>query len=878
MASEIARGQPGLERARLAILYQISRALASRQPLDQLLPSLLQQTLGSVQGHSGSLMVFDAHGRLSHSALFIDGSLQPTHHDHLQSLLDHGLAGWVTRQKQAVLIPNTSADPRWYQPQDSWLSSPKSVISAPLMGRERVVGVITIGRLPVAGFNADDLALVDAIAAQAGMAVENAQLFDAEHRAHALSNTLREVARTLNATLDLREVLSLVLEHLGRVVAYDSASVLLFQAGQLCVAAARGFADPDAVMQLCFDAEQGVSARVLRERRSLVLDDVLRSPEWVPTALPEIQAIRSWIGAPLIVQDQVMGLLSVDSRHAGAYTEDDGHLVAAFAEQAAVAVLNARLYAQSKRRAYGLRALADTAETINGTPELGEVLRLVVRHAQEWLGMEGAMLALVDGSRLVFKEAVGPVADYLRGVSIQMGAGIAGWVALNNEPIIVPDVRSDPRFFEGVDARTGFVTKALACVPIRIGNRAIGVIEAVNPASGAFDPETLEQLDSLASLAGTAIAQARRVAELQAAENRFVGLFEDSVDPILISDLDGNISDVNRQASAFFGYARQELVGRRITHLHRVRTDSLKSGRYTPLLNGQPINYETRIMTRAGVEVPVEVHAKLIERGGQQFIQWVQHDLSERLALEELRNDLMSMIIHDLRSPLGNILSSLDLMGSALQADDKPLLTSLFSIATRAATRLSRLVDSLLDLRRLEAGEVQLNRAPADLGEVLTEALEQVQPMAAAKGLQLRRAPGPDLPVLPLDVELVRRVVINLLDNAVKYTPPAGAITLSAAPAPTQVIISVHDTGPGVLAEDQARIFDKFARVQRQAAPKGLGLGLAFCKLAVEAHGGRIWVESGLDGGATFHFILPREGALAALAPAANPGVASPGD
>jgi GAF domain-containing protein len=376
------------------------------------------------------VVVFDANGRLSHSTLIIDGQRRPTQTEHVQTLLDHGLAGWVLRQQQAVLIPNTSADPRWYQPYEDYLSSPKSVISAPLMGRERAVGVVTVGRLATAGFAEDDLGLVDAIAAQAGMALENAQLFDAEHREHAISNTLREVARTLNATLDLTQVLPLVLEQLGRVVAYDSATVLLAQAGQLCVAAARGFADQSAVLRLCFDAEQGLSARVLRERRSLVLDDVQRSPEWVPSEVPELQLIRSWIGAPLIVQDQVMGMLSVDSRRPHAYTEADSHLVAAFAEQAAVAVLNARLYAQSERRAYGLRALADTAETINGTAELGEVLRLVVRHAQEWLGMEGASLALVQGDNsLVFQEAAGPVAQFLRGVSIQLGAGIAGWVA-----------------------------------------------------------------------------------------------------------------------------------------------------------------------------------------------------------------------------------------------------------------------------------------------------------------------------------------------------------------------------------------------------------------------------------------------------------------
>ena len=473
--------------------------------------------------------------------------------------------------------------------------------------------------------------------------------------------------------------------------------------------------------------------------------------------------------------------------------------------------------------------------------------------------MEAASLALVQGATsLVFQEAVGPVAQFLRGVVIQLGEGIAGWVAQHNAPIIVPDVRSDPRFFGGVDARTGFVTRALACVPIRISNQPIGVIEVVNPASGVFDPETLEQLDSLASLAGTAIAQARRVAEIQAAELRFVGLFEDSLDPILISDLDGLITDVNRQAAAVFGGPRSELIGQRITQLHHVRTDSLGAGRYQPLLRGEAITYQTRITTRAGDELPVEVHAKLIDRGGQQFIQWVQHDLSERLALEELRNDLMSMIIHDLRSPLGNILSSLDLMNGALQAGDEALVVSLHSIALRAATRLSRLVDSLLDLRRLESGEVQLNRALANLDAVLSEALDQVQPMAAAKGLRLRRAEMPPLPVLPMDVELVRRVVVNLLDNAVKYTPPGGDITLSGAAGPQQVTLSVRDTGPGVPAEDQHRIFDKFARVQRTATPKGLGLGLAFCKLAVEAHGGRIWVESGPNGGAAFHFTLPR--------------------
>jgi PAS domain S-box-containing protein len=457
----------------------------------------------------------------------------------------------------------------------------------------------------------------------------------------------------------------------------------------------------------------------------------------------------------------------------------------------------------------------------------------------------------------------------LRSASLQLGEGIAGWVAQQNEPIVVADVRADPRFFRGMDESTGFLTRALACVPVRIGERPIGVLEVVNPASGDFDPETLHLLDSLASLAGTAIVQAQRVAEIQAAENRFVGLFEDSLDPILITNLDGVIFDANHSAVGFFGYTRDNLRGMRVNQLHRVRTDSLGGGRFTPLLSGEPISYETRITTRDGAEVPVEVHAKLIKRGDEQFVYWVQHDLSDRLALEELRDDLMSMIVHDLRSPLANIMSSLEILRSALPADDE-MVASLLTIALRAAGRLSRLVDSLLDLRRLEAGEIGLQRLPVALDTLLMEAVEQVQPMAASKNLNLRTVLALDLPPAAADADLLRRVVVNLLDNAIKYTPQGGSITLGTKRTGSTITVSVRDTGPGVPEGEHERIFDKFTRVQREAAPKGLGLGLAFCKLAIEAHGGRIWVDSGRGGGATFYFTLPLAATAELRAAAAN--------
>jgi two-component system, NtrC family, sensor histidine kinase KinB len=842
--------------ARLTLLYEISREMSPRLDLADLLPRLLTFTVEGLQAHSGSLLVLDERGLPGEAALLVAGVYVPDPLPLLREVLAHGLAGWVVRHNEAIYVPDTTTDSRWYHTDQGRPLESRSAIIVPVVGRERVVGVMAVGQLEPGGFTPDDLVLLTAIASQAGIAIENAQLLAAERRGREISNMLREVARTINATLDLKQVLPLMLEQLGRVVAYDTATILLQRGARLAVSAARGFADLTAVLQVSFDPQRGVIGRVLQERRVILVDDVQRSDEWQTADVPETARIRAWIGAPLVAQDEVMGLLSIDSWQPHAYSAADTQVVAAFAEQASVAVLNARLYAASERRAYGLRALATTAQGINGTFDLAKVLRLVVTHAQEWLGMEGASLALVQGGQLVFKEAVGPTAEALRGASMGLGEGIAGWVAQHNEPMIVPDVHADKRFFRGLDDRTGFHTRALACVPVRINKRAIGVIEVVNPATGVFDPETLQQLESLASLAGTAIVQSQRVTELQAAENRFVGLFEDSLDPILITNLEGMVTDANHSAVGFFGYSREELVGLLIHNLHRVHTNSLAAGRFAPLLSGEPIAYETRIVTQAGAELPVEVHAKLIQRGGEKFIYWIQHDLSERLALEELRNDLISMIVHDLRSPLGNMVSALDILRSAVPPGDE-LVNSLLTIATRSGARLARLVDSLLDLRRLEVGELGVNRLPVEMGTLFAEALEQVEPAAAGKSLTLRTSVPPRLPPAGADADLIRRVVINLLDNSVKYTPPGGMITLGVKRTGPTLTVSVRDTGPGVPEGEQQRIFDKFMRVQREAAPKGLGLGLAFCKLAVEAHGGRIWVDSGRGPGATFSFTLP---------------------
>jgi signal transduction histidine kinase len=237
-------------------------------------------------------------------------------------------------------------------------------------------------------------------------------------------------------------------------------------------------------------------------------------------------------------------------------------------------------------------------------------------------------------------------------------------------------------------------------------------------------------------------------------------------------------------------------------------------------------------------------------------------DITERVAVERMRDDLTDMMVHDLRNPLSNIASSLGLMHDAIVGGDETLpMPQLLAVATRGCEQLFRLVDSVLDVRRLEVAEVELTRSPVNPRELAEEVAEQIQPSALSRkqSLEVRAAPG--VPDVPADRGLLLRVLNNLVDNAIKHTPMAGHIELRVEQAGANVLFAISDDGPGIPPEYVDHIFDRFFRLETAADSKGRGLGLAFCKLAVEAHGGRIWVESKPGQGATFCFTLPMEAA-----------------
>jgi signal transduction histidine kinase len=237
---------------------------------------------------------------------------------------------------------------------------------------------------------------------------------------------------------------------------------------------------------------------------------------------------------------------------------------------------------------------------------------------------------------------------------------------------------------------------------------------------------------------------------------------------------------------------------------------------------------------------------------------------TEKAQLEELlrlREELADMIVHDLRNPLNVISNGLQLLeDAAVEADDREYVDIVMDTMRRASRRVERLVDTLLDIASLEEGSLELDCRALDLASLVAELIVEERHLAEAKSVTLETDLPPDLPRVWADRDVLLRVLINLLDNALKFTASDGRVWVEAHADGEAVRVDVVDTGPGIPEGERERIFEKFTQVRRQAGTRrGSGLGLTFCRMAVEAHGGRIWVEDGPGGtGSRFAFTVPR--------------------
>jgi GAF domain-containing protein/FixJ family two-component response regulator len=383
----------------------------------------------------------------------------------------------------------------------------RTLATVPLVVDGRLVGNFFAGSHRSA-LGSSDIASLQAFARQAALAIEHARLFELEQNRREIAIMLTEVSRVINSTLQLEEVLNLVLEGLESVKS-DCSAVLLLERDSLRVKAVRGPLGAGMLDANIPVHENLVIGSVMDSRQPLVIADVGHHPGWYDA--PHMCHFRGWIGAPLIARDQVIGLLMVGSAQASVYDEGDVQIVMTLAQQAAAAITNARFYAQAERNWREQRYLQEIAHDLNATLDLEQVLMRVMAKTNELLGVEAGTVVLLseDRQELVFHTSVGGRADVVKGLRIQAGEGIVGWVISHGQSLLVPDVAHDPRHYAQLDAESGFKTRSILCVPLMAKGTVIGAIEVLNKIGGSFNAGDQRMMEALALSAATAIENAK---------------------------------------------------------------------------------------------------------------------------------------------------------------------------------------------------------------------------------------------------------------------------------------------------------------------------------------------------------------------------------
>ncbi|MFO7537330.1 MAG: ATP-binding protein [Chloroflexota bacterium] len=445
------------------------------------------------------------------------------------------------------------------------------------------------------------------------------------------------------------------------------------------------------------------------------------------------------------------------------------------------------------------------------------------------------------------------------------------YVLDQNRPVLIEDNWQKTVQKLGLDPAVVGRNACWLGVPIRAGDHTLGVMSVQSQTEPAVYTQSHQDLLlTVATQAGVAIQNARLYAQIDNQLARRVqelnSIFSTTQDGILLLSADGSFVSANRAFFNLFDLAEAEdacsgrnLADPALAHLAQ-RIDYTPAELQSDDTDWQqiaPHSYKQRRVLSYGERFLERTLTPVYDRK-EKIDGWllVFREVTEEIQLDNLREEMTHMLVHDLRSPLALILGGVEL--SLAQIEKDSLLTEPLHIVQRNGVRMLQLINNLLDVYKLENGNVLLRTEMMPIQHLFDRACVEFHGLAQEADIDLAVVVADDLPPVSLDSDYMARVLHNLLDNAFKFTPAGGTICLWARPGRTgHVLLGVRDTGQGVPPAIQGCLFDKFEQWwQMDGRRRGTGLGLTYCRLAVQAHGGKIWVESSGRAGEGSEFII----------------------
>ena len=742
----------------------------------------------------------------------------------------------------------------------------------PLTTPEGHIGFLSVYYDEPHSLQAEEEELLLTFASQAALAVSNARLYArtdmALSRRVSQLSILESVSRELAAAMRSERLFDLILGYAleftnspwGLIGLYNERTMLLE------VRAARGYSGdlPDA-----FGIGEGITGNVFRARTTRIVNNVKTNPAYLDFTGGEA---RSQLSIPLIHEDRVLGVLTVENPELDAYHANDLSFLNQLAMQAAVAVVNAELYGETQRRLHEQSMLYLISTQLVGNLELGSVLTTIVR-AVDAAGPASANAIYVweeSSSRYHLRDTAPSNSHPFKAYFTKDHLPELHDQLVNPDPLVV------------TPGQPGYELLTIECpscklviLPLVAARQRLGMVILHLDQSENLSEDELQLLKAIASQGAISLQNVLLFNDITNVRDRLAAVLNSVDEGIVLIENDGRIALVNETIQGFSGLPPEEFIGNCLDELSERALDTfgyesqeeaggvMKNLGQTQII---PIPKATFTLAEGKPDRVLERTAAPVWSQSRRIIGWVMvlRDITEEYQINQAREMITETLVHDLRSPMSAVMGALDVMDEVFPFDEleDDISSQAIRVARRGAQRVLGMVESLLEIARMQSGQMDLNLTAMRLRPMIVQLLIDFTTTANEFGVILRNDVPVDLPAVRADQGKITRVLTNLMDNALKFTPAGGQILVTAEMTEhNQVKIQMIDSGPGVPEEYRDRIFERFTQVPgHPGRRRGSGLGLTFCRLAVEAHGGRIWVEPRTSGGSVFVFTLPITG------------------
>lgn len=821
----------------------------------------------------------------------------------------------VTRQP-LMLADDPASEAR----QLGLLAPPEETVAwlgVPLMSGQRILGAFVIStRDPEQRFIAEDQRLLTMIATNASITIENAQLYAQKSARADQLGILNQVSALLTRTLSPTEVLDTIVSSAGMIADANAVAVylrdneprtnenraphelpprLLRSAGL----SPRFNADPP--LPLTHQEPQPRHEQMIMPG-PLVINNLayLEHPPHLKRLLTQ-EGKRAFVELPVTYGEANLGVIVLYFDAPQTFTEEQIDLMQAFATQAAQAISNARAFASTdqalERRVEQLFVLAAMGRLLNAALDTDKIYEIVLNYATDATKAQRGLVALHEGEGQFRLMARRGYADGSLNDTSVFERDATAEVLTQRQALICQDVRERSDYIPLAPR-----TRSLLIIPMLKGREMLGIIRLESDDRKAFSESDSHFVGQIANQAIIAADNTQLFQRVRRTRDRLQIILNAMEEGLILIDESETVILANPRVD-LLGFTPDQLLDQPVTQLmarhehfaERLGFGSAESLRHAlremrdPLRQTQTEAFysERSAEGHAGQQVEIEsdqgvryLQRQVIPIRNEEKhvvgLLLVFYNKTEEYELARARDSFSQMIVHDMRGPLTAVTTSIAILQSIIpqESNYRPIVDRTADASRRAIRKVLTRVDSLLDISKLESGELHLERDVTTLSHIVESVTSDLAPLAHELDVSIHCELDPALPSLHVDTDKTERMLLNLVDNGLKYSPTGGQLLVrgfvetarngQAAPA---IRIQVIDQGPGVPDEYKQRLFDRFVQIEgRQVMRRGVGLGLTFCRLVAEAHQGAIWVDDNPAGGSIFNVRLP-------LTPTAEPSL-----